>query len=57
MLSGGATLGLIHLGVIKVLFQLNLLPQILAGSSAGSVIASFICTKTDEELKDFVWLL
>lgn len=27
------------------------LPQVIAGTSAGSLIASFVCTRTDEELK------
>lgn len=49
-LSGGATLGLYHLGVIKVLFENNLLPRIISGSSVGSIIASFVATRKDEEL-------
>jgi TAG lipase/steryl ester hydrolase/phospholipase A2/LPA acyltransferase len=50
MLSGGGILGLVHLGVLKILWELKLLPQIFAGSSAGSMVASFICTRTDDEL-------
>jgi len=39
-----------HLGVIKALFQQGVLPRIFSGSSAGSLIASLVCTRTDEEL-------
>ena len=50
LLSGGATLGLYHLGVVKCLFEYNLLPRIFSGSSAGSLMAALVCTRTDEEL-------
>ena len=51
-LSGGATLGLYHLGVIKVLYENGLLPRVISGSSVGSIIASFVATRKDEELPD-----
>lgn len=41
-LSGGATLGMYHLGVIKVLFEHKLLPRVISGSSVGSIIASVL---------------
>jgi len=50
LLSGGATLGMFHLGVIKALWQNNLLPRVISGSSAGSIIAAMTCTRTDAEL-------
>lgn len=50
LLSGGATLGYYHLGVAKALWDQNLLPSIISGSSMGSIIAAAICTRTDEEL-------
>lgn len=37
-------------GVVKALFEHRLLPRVLAGSSVGSIIASIVATKTDEEL-------
>jgi len=43
-------IGLYHLGVIKALFEHNLLPRIFSGSSAGSLFASLVCCKNDEEL-------
>jgi TAG lipase/steryl ester hydrolase/phospholipase A2/LPA acyltransferase len=50
MLSGGAGLGLFHIGVIKALWEQQLLPRVLSGSSAGSIVASVLGTHTDAEL-------
>lgn len=50
MLSGGAGLGFFHAGVVKSLAQHHLLPDVVSGSSAGSIIASLIGTRTDDEL-------
>lgn len=53
MLSGGATLGLWHIGVCKALHEQGLLPKVISGSSAGSIVASIIGTHTDSELEGF----
>ncbi|CAG8438185.1 10725_t:CDS:2 [Acaulospora colombiana] len=50
-LSGGASFGYFHLGVVKALFEANLLPTVLTGTSAGGLIAALVCVRTDEELK------
>ncbi|AYC33145.1 DUF3336 domain-containing protein [Pseudomonas cavernae] len=50
MLSGGAVLGFFHIGVLKALFQENLLPSIISGSSAGSIMAAIVATHTDDKL-------
>jgi predicted acylesterase/phospholipase RssA len=50
LLSGGATLGMFHLGVIKALWENGLLPKVLSGSSAGAIIAAMVATRTEEEL-------
>ena len=39
MLSGGATLGFFHLGVVKALFEHGLLPDVLSGASMGALVA------------------
>lgn len=49
-------LGLYHLGVIKTLFEHHLLPRVISGSSVGSIIASMIATRTDEEIPDILQL-
>tara|TARA_R110000796_G_scaffold63377_6_gene146624 strand:+ start:9696 stop:11150 length:1455 start_codon:yes stop_codon:yes gene_type:complete len=51
MLSGGAVLGFFHAGVVKALFDHGLLPEIISGSSAGSIIAATACTHVDDELQ------
>ena len=50
MFSGGASIGMFHLGVISVLLEHQLLPSIFCGSSAGSLICSLVGTNSDEEL-------
>lgn len=54
LLSGGASLGLFHLGVIQELMAEDVLPRVITGSSAGSIIAGILATHTNEE---FVALL
>jgi len=51
LLSGGASLGLFHVGVIEELMEQKLLPRVITGSSAGSIIGGFLATHTDEELE------
>ena len=52
LLSGGALLGLYHFGVIKALFEQSLLPRTISGSSMGSILASWTCSHTDDELRE-----
>ena len=52
MLSGGATWGFHHLGVVKALFQHGVLPRILSGASTGAMIAAGVCSRNDAELAD-----
>jgi len=50
LLSGGATLGFFHLGVVKALSEQGLLPNVLSGASMGALIACGTGVRTDEEL-------
>jgi TAG lipase/steryl ester hydrolase/phospholipase A2/LPA acyltransferase len=54
MLSGGAGLGFFHVGVVKSLVEQDLLPEVMTGASAGSIIAALVGTRTNEELKDIL---
>ncbi|MAY27236.1 MAG: hypothetical protein CMK02_13215 [Polycyclovorans sp.] len=45
MLSGGATLGLFHVGVVKSLYLEGLLPEVISGSSAGSIVAATVASR------------
>ncbi|KAI8328819.1 acyl transferase/acyl hydrolase/lysophospholipase [Chlamydoabsidia padenii] len=49
-LSGGAGFGYFHLGVIRALLDQKLLPSIITGTSAGSLMGAIVCTRTDDEL-------
>jgi predicted acylesterase/phospholipase RssA len=49
-LSGGATFGYYHFGVVKALLDAKLLPRVIAGTSCGSLIAALVGTRTDSEL-------
>lgn len=50
LLSGGATFGMNHIGVLKALWEAKLLPRIISGASAGSIVGAVVCTRTDEEI-------
>ncbi len=51
LLSGGASYGLFHIGVIEELLEQQLMPEVITGSSAGAIVAGFVATHTDEELE------
>ena len=51
MLSGGATFGIFHLGVVRTLWDHKLLPRVISGSSMGAIIAAGTCTRTDTEIQ------
>ena len=51
MLSGGAGLGFFHAGVVKALVDHDLMPNVISGASAGSIITAMVGTRSDEELR------
>ncbi|KAL1201495.1 Triacylglycerol lipase SDP1 [Cardamine amara subsp. amara] len=53
LLSGGASLGAFHVGVVKTLVEHKLLPRIIAGSSVGSIICSVVASRSWPELQSF----
>src|SRR5690606_29913394 len=54
LLSGGASLGMFHFGVIKALWEKGLLPQVIAGSSIGAIIAGILGVHTDAEIPEML---
>ncbi|CAO2657312.1 Nn.00g034380.m01.CDS01 [Neocucurbitaria sp. VM-36] len=52
LLSGGGTFGMNHIGVVKCLWDAHLLPRIISGASAGSIVCAVLCTRTDEEIPE-----
>lgn len=53
LLSGGASLGAFHVGVVKTLVEHKLLPRIIAGSSVGSIMCAVVATRSWPELESF----
>jgi len=51
MLSGGATFGKFHFGLMKALYEYDLFPRTLCGSSIGSLCAAAICSRPYEEIE------
>ena len=49
-LSGGATLGYFHLGVMKALWEQGLLPLIITGTSSGAMMASMVNIQNNKDL-------
>jgi NTE family protein len=41
VLSGGGARGFAHLGVIKALEEVDIIPSIISGTSAGAIVAAF----------------
>lgn len=54
VLSGGGTFGLFHIGVLTTLFEMDLLPRVISGSSAGAIVASILTTHYKEEIPELV---
>lgn len=54
LLSGGGTFGMNHIGVLKTLWEARLLPRIISGASAGSIVCAVLCTRRDEEIPDLL---
>ncbi len=54
-LSGGGMRGIAHIAVLKALEEYDLKPQIISGTSAGSIVAAFYSFgKTPDEMMDIV---
>jgi NTE family protein len=50
MLSGAGSLGAFHIGVAKALVEQDILPDVISGASAGSVVAAILGTYRDRDL-------
>ncbi|CDO75595.1 hypothetical protein BN946_scf184858.g35 [Trametes cinnabarina] len=53
-LSGGASFGYYHFGVVKAFLDQGLLPRVISGTSAGGLVAALVCTRTDSELRQLL---
>ncbi|XP_053992836.1 uncharacterized protein LOC128883958 isoform X2 [Hylaeus volcanicus] len=49
-LSGGGSLAMYHMGVVKALISLNCLPNVISGTSGGSIVAGVMAIFHNDEL-------
>ncbi len=54
MLSGGATMGLFHVGVVRCLYTHDLLPDVMSGASAGSLVGASVAGRTPDEAEQLM---
>lgn len=54
MLSGGGSLGHFHVGVLKALMEQDMVPAVLSGASAGSMVSAIFGTRTSEQILEFL---
>lgn len=54
MLSGGGSLGHFHVGVIKALMEQDMVPAVLSGASAGSMVSAIYGTRTRKQMLEFL---
>ena len=52
-LSGGASFGKWHFGFLRALYEQDLFPRIVAGSSIGALLGCLICTHDYSEMATF----
>lgn len=50
LFSGGASLGMLHFGVARLIHEEIGLPKVLSGSSIGSLIVALLAVRTDVEV-------
>ena len=51
VLSGGGTRGFAHLGIIAALYENNIKPDVISGTSVGAIVGAFIASgKNPEEI-------
>ncbi|KAJ0401582.1 hypothetical protein P43SY_008657 [Pythium insidiosum] len=49
-LSGGGSIAMYHMGVIKALLEADMMPNVISGSSGGSITAALAACNTNEEM-------
>ena len=54
MLSGSGSFLYFHMGVVRAMWSEGLLPDVISGSSGGSVVGAIVCTHSDAELKQLL---
>lgn len=52
MMSGSGTFLFFHVGVLKALWQQNLIPEVISGSSGGAFVAAVVGTRTHKNIHE-----
>ena len=52
LLSGGATFGKYHFGLLKALYEQDLFPRVICGSSVGSIVCSVLASKPFDKVHE-----
>lgn len=55
-LSGGGSIAMYHMGVVRALLEADLLPNVISGSSGGAITAAFLACSSTEELLQRVFV-
>lgn len=53
LMSGSGNFLYFHLGVVKSMWKEGILPNIISGSSGGSVIGAVVCTHVDKDVEKY----
>ncbi len=54
LLSGSGSYMFFHVGAVRALWSEGVLPNILAGSSGGAIVAAVVCTRKDKDIGEFL---
>lgn len=53
-LSGGGSLSMYHMGVVRCMIEQNCLPNIISGTSGGSIVAALVAIHSNDELLQII---
>lgn len=54
VMEGGSVFGFCHIGVVKALFENDILPRVIVGTATGALMAALVGIHTREELPGFL---
>lgn len=54
VMEGGSVFGFCHLGVVKALFEHDILPRVIVGTATGALMAALVGIHTRDELPGFL---
>lgn len=54
VMEGGSVFGFCHIGVVKALFEHDILPRVIVGTATGALMAALVGIHTKDELPRFL---